>query len=159
MIFITTGTQEPFDRLIKTIDGIAEEYTGLNFVVQAFSSQYTARNFEVLDFVPASDFSKYVEECDLIISHAGMGTIISALVACKPIIVMPRLFAFHEHRNDHQLATARQFDAMGYVNVAFNEEELKEKFRLMWPNQIKPLRKIGNTASLELIDSLRTFIK
>jgi UDP-N-acetylglucosamine transferase subunit ALG13 len=158
MIFVTTGTQEPFDRLIEAIDEIAGGHPELNFVVQAFSSQYTAKNFEVLDFISAVDFSKYVEQCDLIISHAGMGTIISALVASKPIIVLPRLFTLHEHRNDHQLATARQFDAMGYVHVAFNEEELKGKFKLMWPNQIKPLRKIGNTASLELIDSLRTFI-
>ncbi|WP_183558407.1 glycosyltransferase [Mucilaginibacter sp. SP1R1] len=159
MIFVTTGTQEPFDRLIETIDDIAGQYPGLTFVVQAFSSLYKAKNFDVLEFISAADFSSYMDKADLIISHAGMGTIISALVENKPIIVMPRLLRYNEHRNEHQLATARKFDALGYLHVAYDEHELMAKFITMWPDQLKPLHKIGNSASDTLLDSLRTFIE
>jgi len=159
MIFITTGTQEPFDRLIETMDDIAGQYPDVHFVVQAFHSHYKAKNFEVLEFLSAADFSDYMDKAELIISHAGMGTIISALVDSKPIIVMPRLLKHNEHRNEHQLATARKFEAMGYLNVAYDEDELKDKFKNLWPHNVKPLHKIGGTASDQLIDSLRTFIK
>jgi UDP-N-acetylglucosamine transferase subunit ALG13 len=159
MIFITTGTQEPFDRLIETMDEIAGDYPHVDFVVQAFHNQYVAKNFEVKEFISAADFARYTSDAELLVSHAGMGTIISALVQRKPIIVMPRLLKYHEHRNEHQLATAKKFDDMGYLHVAYNEQELKAKFKKMWPSEIKSLHKIGNSASDELISSLKSFIQ
>jgi UDP-N-acetylglucosamine transferase subunit ALG13 len=159
MIFVTAGTQLPFDRLIKTIDHIAAEFPNTNFVVQALHSNYKARNIEVLDFISPADFTKYIDNCDLIVSHAGMGTIISALVKKKPIIVMPRLAKYKEHRNEHQLGTTKQMDLLGYVDVAYDEYELAHKFRQMWPNQVVPRNSIGNVASEKIITSLNDFIK
>lgn len=159
MIFVTTGTQEPFDRLIEAMDDIAGQYPDVHFVVQAFHSNYEAKNFEVQEFISGSEFSHYIDNAQLIISHAGMGTIISALVDSKPIIVMPRLLKYGEHRNEHQLATAKKFEAMGYLHVAYNENELKAKFKEMWPEGIKALHKIGNSASDELIGSIKSFIR
>jgi UDP-N-acetylglucosamine transferase subunit ALG13 len=159
MIFLTTGTQEPFDRLLKVVDDIASQLKETKFIVQAFRSEYVVKNMEVKDFLAPEEFNEIFNEAKLIISHAGMGTIISALVSEKPIIVMPRLIQYHEHRNEHQLATAKKFDALKYVHVAYNEEELKSKFFSMWPDNIKPLHHIGNLASSELINSLRNFIE
>jgi UDP-N-acetylglucosamine transferase subunit ALG13 len=159
MIFLTTGTQEPFDRLLKVMDDIAFQLSDTTFIVQAFKFQYEVKNMKVLGFIPPEQFNTLFEEAELIISHAGMGTIISALVNKKPIIVMPRLMKYNEHRNEHQLATAKKFDALGYIRVAYDEDELKTKFFSIWPDNIKPLHNIGNLASNELIDSLRDFIK
>lgn len=158
MIFVTAGTQKPFDRLIKAMDEIASELDGTDFIVQAFESNYKAKNFKVLNFISSSDFNLYLDKADLVISHAGMGTIISALVKEKPIIVMPRLMKFDEHRSEHQLATAKRFEALGYVNVAYDEEELKTKFLNIGLFKLKLLRIIGGDASKELVTSLRDFI-
>jgi UDP-N-acetylglucosamine transferase subunit ALG13 len=157
MIFVTIGTQEPFNRLIKAVDDIAI-VLNTEIVVQTFHNDYVVKNMKVHNFLSPIEFDKYFNQADLIISHAGMGTIISALVSNKPIIVMPRLLKFDEHRNEHQLATAKRFDALGYIRVAYNEDELKEKLFAMWPDNVKPLHAIGKFASGQLIDSLKNFV-
>jgi uncharacterized protein (TIGR00661 family) len=159
MVFVTAGTQLPFDRLIKVVDKIAADYPDVKFVVQALNSQYSANNIQIVDFLSSSDFNKHLNNAKLIISHAGMGTIISALVKRKPIIVMPRLHKFNEHRNDHQLGTAIQMDADGYVFIAYNEDELIAKFNDMWPNKLTIRKTITSEAPIEFIQDLDNYIK
>jgi UDP-N-acetylglucosamine transferase subunit ALG13 len=159
MVFVTAGTQLPFDRLVEAIDNIAAEYIGVKFIVQALKSNYKAKNIEVVSFLSSVDFANAFNNAELIISHAGMGTIISALEKKKPIIVMPRLFRFNEHRNDHQLGTARQMDLGGYVYVAYHEGELMTTFKKMWPNDLKIRNVIGDEPSKEFIKSLDDYIK
>ena len=159
MIFVTAGTQLPFDRLVEVVDQIASKHTGVKFVVQALNSTYKAKNIEVVSFLSPKDFDNYFENAKLIISHAGMGTIISALVKKKPIIVMPRLVKYNEHRNEHQLGTAKQMDTDGYVFVAYNTQELQEKFEQMWPDNLVVRHTITNEASGEFVQALNNYIK
>src|SRR5436190_2511423 len=127
MIFVTIGAQEPFDRLIKLVDEFAPQLKGIPIVAQISKSTYKVKNMKSFEFISPEEFEQYFQQATLLISHAGMGTIISALVNAKPLIVMPRLAKFGETRNDHQVATAQRFEALGYVNVAYNEEQLKQK--------------------------------
>src|SRR5215203_1840996 len=113
MIFLTIGTQEPFDRLLKAIDEIAP-MLNTEIIAQVSKSTYVARNFKTFAFVSPIEFKTYFNQADLIVSHAGMGTIISALEGEKPILIMPRLARYREHRNDHQLATAAVFEKLNY---------------------------------------------
>lgn len=158
MIFVTTGTQEPFDRLIKAIDELAPLLDNVEIVAQVSHSSYIPRHIKTLDFLSPKEFSKLFNRASLIVGHSGMGTIISALQNGKTLIVMPRLAKFQEHRNDHQLATAKKFKEYNFVHVAFNEEELKEKILLFFQGKIKPLHTLGNSASESLIFSLKEFI-
>jgi uncharacterized protein (TIGR00661 family) len=159
VIFVTTGTQEPFDRLIKAVDEIAYNLAGVTFVVQAFTDDYQAKNFKIAQFISPAEFQQHIINAELIISHAGMGSIISALTNSKPIIVMPRLLKFHEHRNEHQLATAKKLDTLGYIHVAYDEQELIKKVLSIWPDKLECLHNIGDVASSSLIDSLNKFIQ
>jgi UDP-N-acetylglucosamine transferase subunit ALG13 len=159
MIFVTAGTQLPFDRLVKTIDNLASEFKDARFVVQALKAKYTPVNVETFGWVTSVEFDEYIAEADLIISHAGTGTIISALLNKKPIIVMPRLTKYNEHRNDHQLATSTQMDKLNYIYVAYDEAELTNMFRRMWPNGLSICKTITNEASHEIMNSLNKFIK
>ena len=158
MIFVTTGTQEPFDRLVKTIDEIALIFPEAEFKVQAFTANYKAVNVNVFNKTPPSEFDLSIKNADLVISHAGMGTIISALVNSIPIIIMPRLLKYGEHRNEHQLATAKKLDDLGYVHVVYNEDELIAKVKSIWPNNLESLHKVGKVASKELINSISNYI-
>lgn len=158
MIFVTTGTQIPFDRLIRAIDEVYPYLGDVELIVQVAQSGYKAENFKTLEFIPPKEFDDYFDKAELIISHAGMGTIISAFVKNKPILVIPRLAKYGEHRNDHQLATATRFDELGYINVAYTEEELKEKLKSLQRTPLKPLFNIDDYASKELITSLQSFI-
>jgi len=157
MIFVTIGTQGPFDRLVKAIDEIAFEMPEIEFIAQTMKGSYKPKNMKSFDFLSPSEFNNYFLKAQLIVSHAGMGTIISALVNEKPIIIVPRLLANKEHRSDHQVATARAFGELEYVNIAYNKTELSNKVKTLVRNPIC-LHKTGNFASNELIQELKDFI-
>ncbi|WP_300599207.1 glycosyltransferase [Niabella sp.] len=158
MILVTTGTQEPFDRLIKAIDEMAPRLNGQQIIAQCTTSQYKVKNIELTGMLPPKEFDTLMDQADLIVGHAGMGTIISALVRRKPLLVMPRLLRLKEHRNDHQMATAKKMAAMGYVEVAFDEKELVQQLPLVLKNTAVKNIDIETLAAPELIGSLREFI-
>ena len=140
MIFVTVGAQMPFDRLIKVVDQWAGENSDIEIIAQIGNTEYKPvyiKNWSCL--LDVKKFTEYVKKCDLIVSHAGMGTIITALQYKKPIIVMPRRGDLKETRNDHQVDTARQLSDK--VNVAFNEEDLI--------SSLKNADKLGLTSSCE----------
>ena len=159
MIFLTVGTQDPFDRLVEAVDNIAPLLKGEKIIAQVSKVNYKAVNMDVLEFVPPAEYDRYFAQARLIISHAGMGTIITALKMSKPIIVMPRMAKFKEQRNDHQLYTARAFKRLNYIHVADDEAELKEKVVGFFKNdEFVSLHSIGETASTDLIHAIRNDI-
>jgi|SRR5690606_11611128 len=159
MIFVTTGTQAPFDRLIQMVDEMAPEIEGHEVIAQAFKGTYIAKHIQVLDFLEPKKFKELFDNADLIISHAGMGTVISALTTGKTLIIVPRNAKLGEHRNDHQLATARKLDELNYVHVAFDSGTLvKLTKRLLNEDNSGNPPKVAEFASGRLISSLRKYI-
>ena len=154
MIFATIGTQAPFDRFVKMLDELCEGFDE-EVIVQTIKSEYTPKNVKCVDFLPPDVFSEYFSKARMVIAHAGMGTILSALKQGKPIIIVPRLASMKEHRNDHQMATAMRMDELGYVYVAYDKKQLHD---LMMQKDLKPLKHIGNQASESLEKSLIEFI-
>jgi UDP-N-acetylglucosamine transferase subunit ALG13 len=154
MIFVTTGTQIPFDRFIRAVDEIME-WMDEPVIVQALKSDYQPRNFEMVDFIPPDEFNKIMTEARLIVGHAGMGSILSALEYEKAIIIFPRLASLGEHRNDHQMATAMKMNELGYVHVAYDQKQLKD---LMLMNDLKPLKNIRGSSETRLTKSILGFV-
>ncbi len=154
MILATIGTQAPFDRFVKMLDELCE---GMDeeVIVQTIKSEYVPKNVKCVDFLPPDVFAQYFNKARMVIAHAGMGTILSALKQDKPIIVVPRLASLKEHRNDHQMATAMRMNELGYVYVAYDKKQLKD---LIMQKDLKPLKHIGNQASESLEKSLKEFI-
>lgn len=158
MIFITIGSQFPFDRLISAVDKVVPKLDTDAVIAQVGMSNYTALNIEMLDFVSPTDFESYFNQADLIIGHAGMGTIITALELNKPIIVMPRLKKYGEVTTDHQLATVKELEKLNYTYIAYNETELQTKLVSLYKTGLKSLYKINKYASHQLLDSIGAFI-
>ena len=154
MIFVTVGTQIPFDRFIRIVDEVAADITE-EIVVQAFPDKYRPRNIKLVDFLAPDEFGRLFSRARLIVAHAGMGTILSAMEQGKPIIVMPRIAALGEHRNEHQLATARRMASLGYVYLAEDAATLRQ---LMLRPGLPALHTLGPTASAQLLDTLRSAI-
>lgn len=154
MIFVITGTQLPFDRLISIIDEVAPRLNE-DVVAQVHHSSYHPQHIKTVSFLPPDEFETLFSEARLIVSHAGMGCILSALQLAKPIIVFPRIAALGEHRNEHQLATAEKMRKQGWVYVATEEAELKSL--LLTPN-LQPLFRIGDFADERLTQSIADFI-
>jgi hypothetical protein len=106
-------------------------------------------------FLTAGECLHRIETCTIVVAHAGMGTILTALELGKPVIVMPRRADLREHRNDHQLATARKLLALGRLAVAFDEEQLRVNLERL---VVKPAgERISKHASPQLLGALRRF--
>lgn len=155
MIFITVGTQAPFDRLIKAIDNIAI-YLDEPIIAQALNGNYRPKHFKTVGFLHPEEFDDYYNSATLVVAHAGMGSIISALTKNKILIIFPRKASLGEHRNEHQMATARYLGSMNLANVALEEDELQNL--IFSRNNLKPCPTIGESASQSLIDSISSFI-
>ena len=156
MIFATVGTQLPFDRMIAALDRWAGDNKRSDIVAQVGSTSLQLKNITWKRTMTPEEFRARIQEASIVVSHAGIGSIITALEFRKPTLVMPRLAALHEHRSDHQVATAEQLSNLGYVNVAQDEDEL---LRLLDQLEELPIYEIRPWASDQLIDSIRGFIE
>lgn len=125
MILVTVGTQLPFDRLIKAVDSFAQELTR-PVLAQIGKGTYTPQNMKWIKNIEPADFDRVFRDSTVIVSHAGIGTVLTAKRFGKPIILVPRKAALGEHRNDHQLATVSQLVGRPGIYVAQNDEELKD---------------------------------
>ncbi|SKB64202.1 UDP-N-acetylglucosamine transferase subunit ALG13 [Lachnospiraceae bacterium] len=127
MIFFTLGTQKfQMNRLVQAADDLAKKLDEEIFV-QTGHSGYTPVNCDHTQFMNEADYNNRIKNCRILVTHAGVGTIISGLTAGKPVIVVPRLKKFNEHVDDHQLQIAEAFAKKKNVLSCPDVEEL-EKF-------------------------------
>lgn len=126
MILVTVGTQLPFDRLINSVEkwAIAKSYNDIVF--QVGRSGYKPSIGRSVEFIPAPELQSILEQAELVIGHAGTGTMISCLSQRKPIVIMPRDYLFGEHRNNHQKATVAKLRNIYGVFVADSEYEIQK---------------------------------
>lgn len=117
MIFVTLGTQKfQMDRLLQEVDRlISEKKISDEVFAQIGYSTYLPKNFKYVKFLDDVNFQEYIENCDLLITHAGVGNIVNGLKLHKKIIVFPRLKRFNEHVDDHQLEIAEHFERKNFV--------------------------------------------
>ena len=155
MIFVTVGTQLPFDRLVRAVDEWAGESAAPAVFAQIGETPYRPAHMEWAQYLPADQFRRRVAAASLIVSHAGMGNLLAALEAQKPLIVMPRRAALNEIRNDHQLATIKWLRQLPGVTVAEDVAELAATLRAGdWPAP----EALRSEASPELLAAVRDFI-
>jgi beta-1,4-N-acetylglucosaminyltransferase len=125
MIFLTVGTQFPFDRLVRAVDSAIEKGLVSDVLFgQIGETSYEPRNFEFVDYLDKKTFDSQMQKASSVISHAGMGTVAMALDRGIPMLVMPRLRRYGEVVNDHQLSITRNFERCGYLLAAYEVEQL-----------------------------------
>ncbi len=146
----------PFDRLVRTVDQWAARAGRGDVFAQIGPTEWRPSHVAWKQFLEPAAFRAQLAEASVIVAHAGMGSIITALEAGKPILVMPRRGDLRETRNDHQVATALRFRELGRIAVAMDEAELHVKLDEL--NALSPGQRLGASASPELIRRVRAFI-
>ena len=155
MIFVTVGTQGNFDRLVRAVDEWALVRRITNVFAQTGPAKYCPKHITHRPFIGPTEFRQYVESSKLVIAHAGMGSIITALELGRQIIVMPRRADLGEHRNNHQVATATRFLEQGRIMVAYNQQELIGRLDKL--TFIRETERVSAQASPLLIGTIRSF--
>ena len=128
MIFVTVGTHtQSFNRLLQKVDELVEKGKIKEKVIaQIGYSTYKPKNYNYFTFTSGRKILELNKKAKIIITHAGVGSIITALQFKKPIIVVPRLKKFNEHVNDHQLQIAKAFEKEGKILACYDINELEK---------------------------------
>lgn len=128
-VFIATGTGKEYNflRLLKMIDELCDEgiLNGENVLFQCVDD-YNPRNYKKFTLISDKEFKEIISDSDVIISHAGTGSVTSTLKLHKKMILFPRMSHYGEHGDDHQLDLCDLFESKGFVMVAKNKNELRK---------------------------------
>jgi UDP-N-acetylglucosamine transferase subunit ALG13 len=123
VIFVTVGTNEAqFDRLLRAVAKLPIEEELL--IQHGHSSPTSEPHVKLVDFLPFEELVETVRRARVVISHAGVGTVMVALANARRPVVVPRRKAFGEAVDDHQLQLGRRFAAIGLVTLVEAPEAL-----------------------------------
>lgn len=142
MILVTLGTQDKsFKRLLDAISKEIDKGTIKDkVVVQAGYTKYKNDKMEIFSSLPSDELEELIKKADLIITHGGVGSILTALKYKKKVIVAPRLSKYNEHTNDHQKEITKEFAKEGYILPLndFNKlDKVIEKSKKFIPKEYK----------------------
>lgn len=159
MIFATVGTQLPFDRLLLALDTWAAMHDDVPVLAQTGQTNAQYANLTVVAKMDAARFAEAVAQAKVIVAHAGMGTILTAIEAGKQVILLPRRADLGEHRNDHQRDTAFEMAALPNVTVVEDSSGLCQAISAALNRSNDPLLAGRSTvASASLLETIQDFI-
>lgn len=117
MILVTLGTQDKsFKRLLEKLEKELEEGKIKDeIIVQAGYTEFDSNKMLIKKLIPMDEFDNLIEKCDILITHGGVGSIITGLRKNKKVIAVARLKKYKEHTNDHQLQIIDNFTKAGYI--------------------------------------------
>ena len=157
MILVMLGTQNnSFHRLLEEIDRLIEKKViDEEVIVQAGYTKYQSENMQIIDFMSKQELQRLQQEADLIITHGGVGSIITSLEKGKKVIAVPRLHKYGEHVNDHQIEIVDKFNKNGNI-IGINEvDELEEAINKA--KNFKPKKYIENNK--KMLDIIEKYIE
>ncbi|WP_457807653.1 glycosyltransferase [Kushneria sp. EE4] len=134
MILLTAGAQLPFERMGVLALRCAEALPDESVLYQAgpggngfFDEKKLPGNLRVEEFIEPEQYQRTVRDARCVITHAGMGNLLYLLEQDVPFLVLPRLVQYGEHRNDHQLDTARAMQKRLNIEFYFESDSLFEQ--------------------------------
>lgn len=152
MILVLLGTQNnSFRRLLEEIERLIQnKVIKEEVIVQAGYTKYESENMKILDFTSNEELEELQKKADLIITHGGVGSIITSLEMGKKVIAVPRLHEYGEHVNNHQKEIVEKFHKNGNIIGIQSVEELEEAIEKV--KEFKPMSYTKNNSNmLEII--------
>ncbi len=152
MILVTVGTNEaPFDRLLRALETRPD--AGEELLVQHGPSAVRPSGATCVDFLSYEDLVDAIRRARVVVTHAGVGSIMTSLANHKLPVVVPRLRRFREAVDDHQLALGRRLHAAGLVALVEDESRLALALE-----GSAPVPDVELGPSLRLVADLRAFV-
>jgi UDP-N-acetylglucosamine transferase subunit ALG13 len=123
VILVTVGTNEArFDRIIRAVEPLAAEE---ELFVQHGPSPVRPEGATCVDYLPFDELVERMRTARVVVTHAGVGSVISALSAGQLPIVLPRLRRHGEAVDDHQVPFGRRLHDAGLVELVEDEDRLR----------------------------------
>lgn len=114
-VLVTLGTIRPFgfNRVLQALDA---ELENDDVTWQVGESDYVPSHGRVVRSLARDELIALTEASDVVVSHAGVGSILASLSSGKVPVVVARQKAFNEHIDDHQFDIADLLDEKGLVH-------------------------------------------
>ena len=123
--FVSLGNAtQPFNRLIEAVFEIAPQLPQSVVLQHGNTPCHFKGGCIGRPFFEMREFSLLVAQAELLILHAGAGSVIHAIQEGKIPVVLPRRAKYGEHVDDHQLEFARGLAAAGKVVIAEEPNDL-----------------------------------
>lgn len=146
MILVLCGTQkQDFSRLINEVAILADDY---DIIVQGGHNNYQSDKMTLLNFISPKKLQQLYEQAEVVITHAGAGSMIQSLKNQKKTLAVPRLSKYGEHVNDHQLELSKKLEELGYLLVYNDGDNFKDIFEKIKHFTPKPYELKGQILSL-----------
>ena len=130
LIFATVGTHTTgFARLVSAVDAVAATLDE-SVEIQIGSGRLEPTHASWFRYASPAEIDRRMDECRVVITHAGAGTLLNALERRRPVVVMPRLRRFGEVLDDHQLELSDALEAQGVIRVVHDAQALHEAVRI-----------------------------
>lgn len=148
MILVTLGTQNnSFQRLLEEVQkNIDNGKIKDEVIVQKGYTKFESNDMKLFNEISQDEFNKLIDQANLVITHGGVGSIITAITKGKKVIAVPRLKKYNEHVNDHQIEIIDSFNEKGYIIGIHSVEELGEA--LEKAKNFKPQKYMKNTGNI-----------
>ena len=157
MILVMLGTQNnDFHRLLYEIEkNIENGNINEEVVVQAGFTKYKSDKMKIFSMTSKENLEDLIKKANLIITHAGVGSIEMSLEHNKKVIAVPRLKKYGEHVNDHQKDIEDEFNRKGLIMGINDVSELSLALKKIKKSIPKKYEKHKND---EIIYIIKTFI-
>jgi len=122
LLFATVGATLPYPRLenaiveLKRAGNIPE-----NVVLQVgcnTNHHEPVEGLQIVADVPFGELQDLLDRADLVVCHAGTGSILTALAKNCAVVAMPRSIKMGDHYDNHQEEIATVFEGRGLIQTA-----------------------------------------
>lgn len=156
-LFVILGTQKfPFARLIKAVEELvlSGHFQKDEVLIQSTLPGYETSEVNIVNLIPADKFNSLLKDADIIITHAGVNSILSCMKYQKSFLIVPRRKEFGEHVDDHQMEIAEVMSSQYGVLSLLELDNLWEQLQKAVDNRYKPW--LNNNR--ELLSSIEDFL-
>ena len=128
MIVVTVGSSNfQFDRLVRGVEAIE---TDEELLVQHGPSSVRPKQAKCVPYLAFDELVEAVRNARVVITHAGVGSVLVAQMNGKKPIVVPRLARYGEVVDDHQLHFAERLARDDAVTLVSDPAELTHALEL-----------------------------
>jgi UDP-N-acetylglucosamine transferase subunit ALG13 len=121
VIFVTLGTHhDPFPRLVDALGALP----GDQLVVQHGHSAAPPHAARTMRFLPFAQMLDEIRAADVVVTHAGVGSILLSLRNGRTPLVVPRRHVHGEHVDDHQVELTSALAEAGKVVPVWDVADL-----------------------------------
>ncbi|TAL48579.1 beta-1,4-galactosyltransferase [archaeon] len=152
MILLSIGNHtQQFDRLLTKMDNLVADGKIKDVIAVIGNSPYEPKNYKWYRFVDYKKYTELEKKSSVVVVHAGVGSIMSALELGKPVVVVPRQAKFNEHIDDHQVYTAKELEKQGKVIAVYDISDLADAIKMA--EKFKPKGMKDKSTVLDIIKS------